>query len=143
MNVIRGVAFRAKTILHLTVGAIALSAAVACSASAPSPDVAAKEVMQAIASQDVVKVGEVTCAANQQGVQGGLAGLAGMAPGSSGTKINVDDLKYSTDSNDGTKASVHVTGPMRITVGSTSQSSPVDISLPLKYENGKWRICTG
>src|SRR5713226_6473340 len=66
----------------------------------PGPDAAAKDWMQALAAQDGLKLGELTCDAAQTQLQNtaliysALGVLSGSFLGGAQPKIGVDELKY-------------------------------------------------
>src|SRR5262245_7811076 len=88
--------------------AVAMAVSVGCMFFQPGPEAVAREWTQALASQDGLKLGELTCEAAQGSLQGmtaiySMMGImSGAAGGGAQTRMNVDDLKYETTRNDGT-----------------------------------------
>jgi hypothetical protein len=113
----------------------------------PGPDTVAKQWVDAFAAQDGLKVGELTCDAQQQALNstGALFSMIGIVSASflSGEKpkISADELSYATVRNEGTSADVRITGRIRYAVGLVSQAQQTDVTMRMVKERSKWRFC--
>lgn len=108
---------------------------VGCSTS--SPDGAAKDWVNALASGDGSKLSELTV----QEARGQVAASSMMLGGLgslSGTKVNTDELKYQTTRNDGNAADVQVTGTLRVTVLGMTQPQNANFVMHMRKEGDKW-----
>lgn len=120
---------------------------IGCGPQRPGPEVAAREWMQALATQDGLKLGELTCDA-AQGVlatRTALYSAVGIAPGAAAggaePRLSTDELKYETTRNDGNTADVRVTGRLRVAVLATSTSQEANFVLRMARDRDKWRYC--
>jgi hypothetical protein len=127
-------------VVTATVGAIAFNLL------QPGPDAAAKAWVQALADQDGSQLSELTCAQLRPQLQQSLlvpSAVMILGQGFLGTqaKMDMNDLKSTTVSNDGTHAKVRMVGTIHNGVGLFSQTQQVDASQNMLKENGKWRMC--
>jgi hypothetical protein len=115
--------------------------------TAPGPEQAAKQFMQALAEQNRAEMVNLTCDAQQQHLNNGLAvPWAIMSLGQSffGLQLNIDvsHLTYTVVSNDGTYAIVHIRGPMASSgFGLFGATSNVDMNEPMLHEHDRWVVC--
>ena len=111
-----------------------------------SPEGAAKEWLEALASFDGLKMDERTCSEQKEQLQQGGALLAafsalGQEITDQNVRIDVSAVNLSTTKSTADTANVHVTGKIRASVGLLVQSQPVDEDWKMVKEGGKWAWC--
>jgi hypothetical protein len=140
-------------------GLLILGAAVGCAGPPPlEPDVTVLRWMQAFAAQDGDTVARLTCRAGQSDNQNSrLLSMALGVPvganyGGAGSQFlygtgggqptyDVSGLRYETTGVTDNSARVKVTGLIRLTSGSASQTLPMNSSIGLIREQDQWRVC--
>ena len=70
-------------------------------------------------------------------LQMGLSAFVG------GAQSEYTELKTTTTSNDGQRATIHASGKMKVTTLGTQMSIPVDIQVPLVNKQGQWYLTSG
>ena len=119
------------------IGVVALIALVGDRAS--GPDGAARTWMRALASQDVSRLSESTCLAQQNSAQATalVVGLGGLV----GSSLEVDKLEYRTVRSDAETADVQVSGPLKLSFGPLATARRLNLNVKMRYESGQWRYC--
>jgi hypothetical protein len=138
----RRVGWRLPGVPLLVIGAflVAIGLAASLLLTRPlQPDEAAKVWVEALASQDVRQVSDLTCMAQQNSIQ--ATSLAVGAGGLLGTTLDVGGLQYSTTRTVGDQADVRVTGPVAASIGPLSTARRIDLNIRMRQESGKWRYC--
>jgi len=100
--------------------------------------------MQAIADLDGARLRQRTCDALQQEIDfTSFVSFLGIYRGEivQQMHLNVDELSYQTERNDGTTAIVRMTGTLRYISYGTSQTKQSNITLAMLFERGAWRAC--
>lgn len=107
-----------------------------------TPEAVAKSFFDKVfIGEDVANLLCASNAAAAQAIKDGMAELAG-ALAASGAAIDTSGLAYKVLSTEGDDAVVEVTGALKATVAgqSVDQQLPA-LPVPLKRENGAWKIC--
>jgi hypothetical protein len=111
---------------------------VACGGGGGSPDQAAKQWFEALATGDENALKDLTCAAQQESVTGVTGLLAGLGEGMG---FDVSGLSFKTTEQSGETATVQVTGRMNMTFLGAEQEQEIDEAIPMVKEDGKWKVC--
>ena len=111
-----------------------------------SPELAAREWLQAIADVDGIKLDDRTCTAQVKGLQSGtllpiLFGSVGEQAKNKNAKTDVSALKVATINATGDSAQVRVTGRIRGGEGASVLSEVIDETWQITREDGKWKFC--
>jgi hypothetical protein len=111
-----------------------------------SPEIAAREWLQAIADADGIKLDERTCNLRVKQVQSGtllpiLFGVVGEATKNANPKTDVSALKIELGNANGDTAQVRVTGRIRSGAGASVLSEVIDQTWQITREDGKWKFC--
>lgn len=114
--------------------------AIASCGGSGNPEAVAEEFVKAAAQNDIPAMKKLVdpdyAAAVEEQVllQTGLLALFGSSTG------NVRDIESQVTRNDGSRASVHVSGSMEATLLGVSTVLPIEIDVPLIKKNGKWYV---
>lgn len=103
-------------------------------AASTTPESTARQYLKAVQAQDTAKLTDLTCTAVQPQL---LAALQDRTFLGMETKLTLSNLTFTTESNTGTSAMVHIQGHM----DSALASGLYDAQMPLAFERGKWREC--
>ena len=136
--------------LIISLAFIASIAAAACGGGAggggEGATAAAKSWFEAYAQLDLSKVKELTCDKEKQEIEKALALLGGGGELSAEAlkdlfTIDVSGLKYEEKGANSSSATVHISGPLKVSVLGESQDEAVDQDVPLVNEGGAWKVC--
>jgi hypothetical protein len=114
-----------------------------CAADGPSR--ATKQWYEALATGDGATALSLTCQQYQSQVQmagfltAGLGLLSGVDTGTATS--NMSGLKFTTTSQNGDTAAVHVEGEVIISLLGAAMPEEVNSTLTLIREDGKWKVC--
>lgn len=113
---------------------------------ARGPETNAGEWIQALAAQDGLKLASLTCDAEQGNLQKAAIGLLAVGAlggvlGGAQPQWSIEQLRYETIRNDGTRADVRVSGRVRVAIRALSQAQDISGILHMRYESGVWRYC--
>jgi hypothetical protein len=113
-----------------------------------SPEAALRELMQAAINADGLKMQERVCAAQQQRLQSSgmmitMMNMLGSSLLGGNTKVQVDlsGVQYDTVSRNGNQAQVRMHGQIRSAILAMVQTQPIDVTLSVIQEDGKWKVC--
>jgi len=105
----------------------------------------AKEWVKASAGSDGATALKLTCWQYREEVQMGgfMTAAFGLLVGidTEGAKVDLSDLKFSTTSQSGDTATVHVSGEIIVSLLGAAMPQELDMNLRMVKEDGAWRVC--
>jgi len=129
-----------RALLVVTVFLILIVLMAACGGGGDggSPDQVAKQWLEALAKGDKNALKDLTCIAQQESVAGTTGFLAGLGEEMG---LDVSALSFTTTEQSEDKASLQVTGKIRMTLLGVEQEEEIDEAMPMVKEDGKWKVC--
>lgn len=111
-----------------------------------SPELAAREWLQALADADALELDDRTCDAQVKGLQNGmllpiLFGEIGEQAKKQDSTTDVSALKLERVNANGDSAQVRVSGRIRSGAGAAVLSEVIDQTWQITRENAKWKFC--
>jgi hypothetical protein len=104
--------------------------------------------MLAIANNDGIQIGALTCQNEQGNTQLGMGiltavNILGSSFIGSGAQLDMSELRFATESNFGNEAVVHITGKIRAAILLVWQEQQMDSRMRMVVEDGRWKYCGG
>lgn len=122
---------------------LVLTLVTACGGGGPAG--VAKQWVQASAGADGATALKLTCREYREQVQMGgfMTAALGLLVGidTEGAKADLSDLKFSTTSQSGDTATVHVSGEIIVSLLGAAMPQEFDTNLRMVKEDGAWRVC--
>jgi predicted small secreted protein len=108
---------------------------------------AAKSFFDSFSQLDFAKMKDLTCDAQKPAIDQATQSMSALGDASKLKDlitIDTSGLKFDEKSVSGDKATVVVTGTMKVTAMGQSQDQPVNNEeLPMVKEGGQWKVCGG
>ena len=115
----------------------------ACGGGGDSPEGVTEKAMEVMASMDVDSLGDYVCDQVKEQAAAGMAMAKAMMEAQKMT-MDLSDMKYEKTSEEGDKATVHVTGTVTIKMAEgEDQTDAIDENVQVIKVDGQWKVCEG
>ncbi|HEY3061181.1 MAG TPA: hypothetical protein VGL99_19620 [Chloroflexota bacterium] len=112
------------------------------------PEQAAQAWMNALADGDGMRLAELTCDSAQGELQtsmtlySAVGVLSSMFLEGARPQVDVNELDYQLEREDGETAEVRITGRLRAGLLMMSGAQQLNVVFPMRFERGAWRLCS-
>jgi len=105
-----------------------------------TPEAAAKAWFEAALAGNLDGAKAQTCAAGQNSVETAVTAFSSF--GSTGATVDASGLTYTKASESGDDATVTIGGTIKVSAAGQEVDQPMEnVTMPLKKEDGAWKVC--
>lgn len=132
--------YPALMVLLLLVAFVAAACDSGGGGTSNTPEDAAKAWFEAALGGNLDSVKAQTCAAGQENAEAAATAFSSFS--STGATVDPSGLTYTKATEAGDDATVDIGGTLKVSVGGQDVDQPMEnVTMPLKKENGAWKVC--